>query len=396
MARLHRAHATSRAPTTGSTNADGNKPGDQCWALRQRHLQLQRQGRRARPGRGRHVEAADDDGTRIDASRLHRRAATATTTASTGRSPPPTAPSTSSATTGCRAGRRQAGDQLDLDGPVFGNDTGEPCHAATLRRLLVPAGLALEPGLRRRPARQRDRLLLRPGDNSYGRNLKPPTTPATSAAATSTASSTACARQPVRRRRRWRRSTSTAAERCMPERAGVTCDPSITHGLAVLVGHAVGPELRRRRRLRRRPVSPAVLDPQAADRGHHPGPEADRRPTARRLLDPGPPAGAWPTPTTSCCSTPSSTPARPPARDHSAEDDLRATPSSPTGSTSRRRPRPVHQGPAVHGRRRVRRRRSTSTTRHPVRLRARCRRRRPTPRAASRSTSAASTTDDRS
>ena len=74
----------------------------------------------------------------------------------------------------------------------YGNDAGEPCHASDVRRLLVPAGLAVEPRLRRRPARQRDGLLLRPRrPTPTAATSRPPTTPATTAAATWTASSTA-------------------------------------------------------------------------------------------------------------------------------------------------------------------------------------------------------------
>ena len=55
--------------------------------------------------------------------------------------------------------------------PVYGDDTGEPCHGVHLRHLVVHAGVAVEPRLRRRPQRQhRDPTGTRPEYNYYAQD----------------------------------------------------------------------------------------------------------------------------------------------------------------------------------------------------------------------------------
>ena len=96
------------------------------------------------------------------------RATTATTTASTGGSPRRTAPGTTSASTGCPAGRRQGGDQVGVDRAGLRQQQRRAVPRGHLRRIRLPAGLAVEPRLRRRPARQHDeRTTTRTETNNY-------------------------------------------------------------------------------------------------------------------------------------------------------------------------------------------------------------------------------------
>ena len=87
----------------------------------------------------------------------------------------------------------QAANELDLDRARLRRRT--PATPATTRRfaIVLQPGLAVEPGLRRRPARQRHDVLLHAGNQLLRRRTTAPPAWLTPAAATSTASTTACA-----------------------------------------------------------------------------------------------------------------------------------------------------------------------------------------------------------
>ena len=181
------------------------------------------------------------------------------------------------------------------------------------------------------------------------------------------------------------------AERCIPERRAPTARRSPTDAVVHWSDTPWDLNCDEATELRRRPprtdfwtrkrltgVTTQVLKPTAR--------------TARSTPGSSPTAGAWPTPTTSCCWTPSSTPATPATPDdHAAEDHLRLHPAAPTGSTGPATATPRSSRPGCP------RVADESGGQIDVDYSPRpvtpppCPPRRPTPRAASRSTSAART-----
>ena len=249
--------ATSPAPTTASTNTDDDKPATSAGAYDNATLSLNGKRRRAGPAPATTQWRLEERRRLPDRAADRRDAATATTTASTGGSPRPTAPSTSSAKPAARLGDGKPETNSTWTVPVFGNDPGEPCYSADVRRLVVPAGVAVEPRLRRRPARQRHGLLLHQETEPYGRDLN------------------ADGRHPLRPRRLpgphrvrpARRRPCTArhapaqvvfdvAERCLPRPLPTAPLGASTAAPRLLAGHARGTRTARRRPCNRPRLAP--------------------------------------------------------------------------------------------------------------------------------------------
>ena len=262
VARLHRAPLQAAARDDGDKNADGNKPGDLCWGYDNATVSFNGTAGELIPTGTDAVEAEERrrHQDRPDL-RLRRRAANGddddeywkvTTPDGTqyyfgyNRLP------------GWATGKPRPRSAWTV--PVFGNDAGEPCHAATfadswcqqawrwnLDYVVDPHGNAI--------AYYYDQgdQLLRP------QPARPPTTPRTSAAATWTASSTACSHGDVYADEAAApRSSSPTAERCLPRRA-TTARQRPSRPRQSLVRHPVGPELRRGHRLHNGRLSPAFF-----------------------------------------------------------------------------------------------------------------------------------------